>query len=97
MIKYHSGRPSRVGPYAGPIGLFYEPRVTRGDVVNLNLLPRSGFESEAAWLTAVCGAISPLLYFLFPAEEDFDGQGGEPDVSGQDVDDTVPAGFPRSW
>lgn len=36
-----------------------------------------------------------LLYFLFPAEEDFDGQGGEPDVSGQDVDDTVPAGFPQ--
>ena len=42
---------------------------------------------------AACGAVRPLFYFLFPAEEDFDGQGGEPDVAGQDIDDAVPAGF----
>lgn len=40
-------------------------------------------------------AVRLLFNFLFPAEEDFDGQGGEPDVAGQDVDDTVPAGFPQ--
>lgn len=40
-------------------------------------------------------AVRPLLDFFFPAEEDFDGQGGEPDVAGQDVDDAVPAGFPQ--
>ena len=29
-------------PRATNHGLFHEPRVTRGDVVTLNLLPRSG-------------------------------------------------------
>ena len=28
--------------YKAPDGAFHEPRVTRGDVVTLNLLPRSG-------------------------------------------------------
>ena len=55
-----------------------------------------GFTRDALWASptnAACGAVRPLFYFLFPAEEDFDGQGGEPDVAGQDIDDAVPAGF----
>ena len=35
-ITFQAGRPSRVGPYDGPDwGIFYEPRVTRGNVVSL--------------------------------------------------------------
>ncbi len=55
-----------------------------------------GFTRDALWASptnAAGGAVRPLFYFLFPAEEDFDGQGGEPDVAGQDIDDAVPAGF----
>ena len=51
------------------------------------------YRIQAIKFYAACGAVRPLFYFLFPAEEDFDGQGGEPDVAGQDIDDAVPAGF----
>ena len=47
---FTAGRPNRVGPYDGPSwGVFYEPRVTRGDVVALRLSRRNAAsESEAA-------------------------------------------------
>ena len=38
-----AGRLYRTAPTMAPIGaFFYEPRVTRGDVVRLHLSPRSG-------------------------------------------------------
>ena len=51
------------------------------------------YRIQAIKFYVACGGVRPLFYFLFPTEEDFDGQGGEPDVAGQDVDDAVPAGF----
>ena len=50
------------------MGRFREPRVTRGDVVTLNLLPRmslgmyTGFTRDALWASpteAACGPSSP--------------------------------------
>ena len=101
-VTNHEPQTTSHEPRATNHGLFHEPRVTRGDVVNLNLLPRIGdvhgiHAGRPLGVPYKCDrrAVRPLFYFLFPAEEDFDGQGGEPDVAGQDVDDAVPAGFPQ--
>ena len=47
-ITFQAGRPSRVGPYAGPgRGVFYELRVARSDVVSLNLSRRYAASESA--------------------------------------------------
>ena len=45
---FQAGRPSRVGPYAGPgRGVFYELRVARSDVVSLSLSRRNAASESA--------------------------------------------------
>ena len=54
-ITFQAGRPSRVGPYAGPgRGVFYELRVARSDVVSLSLSRRYAASESAKkpWLVA---------------------------------------------
>ena len=57
-ITFQAGRPSRVGPYAGPgRGVFYELRVARSDVVSLSLSRRyaaseSAKKGKKPWLVA---------------------------------------------
>ena len=47
-ITFQAGRPSRVGPYAGPgRGVFYELRVARSDVVSLSLSRRNAASESA--------------------------------------------------
>ena len=47
-ITFQAGRPSRVGPYAGPgRGVFYELRVARSDVVSLSLSRRYAASESA--------------------------------------------------
>ena len=47
-ITFQAGRPSRVGPYAGPSrGVFYELRVARSDVVSLSLSRRNAASESA--------------------------------------------------
>ncbi len=55
-ITFQAGRPSRVGPYAGPgRGVFYELRVARSDVVSLSLSRRNA-ASESAKKAVVRGS-----------------------------------------
>ena len=52
-ITFQAGRPSRVGPYAGPgRGVFYELRVARSDVVSLSLSRRyaASESTKKPWL-----------------------------------------------
>ena len=54
-ITFQAGRPSRVGPYAGPgRGIFYKLRVARSDVVSLSLSRRYAASESAKkpWLVA---------------------------------------------
>ena len=54
-ITFQAGRPSRVGPYAGPgRGVFYKLRVARSDVVSLSLSRRYAASESAKkpWLVA---------------------------------------------
>ena len=47
-ITFQAGRPSRVGPYAGPgRGVFYKLRVARSDVVSLSLSRRYAASESA--------------------------------------------------